>query len=307
MATNEDERFNILIVDDDRANLDILMHILKTDYGVKVAKSGQAALKVANSHPPDLVLLDVLMPDMDGFQVLGELKESDKTRHIPVIFVTGLARVEDEERGFREGAVDYIVKPFNTSIVKARVKTHLQIVKHLRTIERLGMIDALTDIPNRRSFDKQFPILWRNAHRSQVPLGLMILDADRFKNYNDTYGHPQGDVMLQNLARCIIQNLRRPLDLAARVGGEEFAVVVPDTELEGARQVADRIREAVEALEIPCLHSDAITRATVSIGVGVCVPSADSRSEEFIARVDGLLYAAKQAGRNRVEAAEIYL
>ncbi len=307
MATNEEDRFNILIVDDDRVNLDILLHILKPDYGVKVAKSGRAALKVANGHPPDLILLDVLMPDMNGFEVLGELKESDRTRHIPVIFVTGLARVEDEERGFREGAVDYIVKPFNASIVQARVKTHLQIVKHLRTIERLGMIDALTDIPNRRAFDRQFPVLWRNALRSQSPLGLMILDADKFKNYNDTYGHLQGDVFLQNLAQCITRSLRRPLDLAARIGGEEFAVVVPGTDLEGARRVAESIRLAVEVLEIPCQRSDVVTKATVSIGVGVCIPETESRSEEFFARVDGLLYAAKQGGRNRVVEAEIHL
>ncbi len=307
MLMEEENRFDILIVDDDRSNLDVLMHILKPEYGIKVAKSGAAALKVANAHPPDLILLDVLMPDMDGFQVLAELKESDITRHIPVIFVTGLARVEDEERGFREGAVDYIVKPFTHSIVKARVKTHLQIVKHLRTIERLGMIDALTDIPNRRSFDNQLPVLWRNSQRNKEELGLMILDADKFKVYNDTYGHPQGDVLLQNLAKTIIQCLRRPLDLAARIGGEEFAVVVPGTNLEGARRVAETIRAAVEDLAIPCLHSGVVTRVTVSIGVGVCVPEADNKMQDFVARVDELLYAAKQAGRNRVRAETITL
>lgn len=224
---NKPGKFTILIVDDERSNIDVLMHILKPDYGVRIAKSGSSALKVAREHQPDLILLDVLMPDMSGFDVLRELKESDQTRHIPAIFVTGLSKVEDEERGFHAGAVDYIVKPFNHAIVKARVETHLKIIKQMRMIERLGMIDALTDIANRRSFDNQLLIEWRRAIRENACISLLILDVDHFKRYNDTHGHPQGDRLLQSLGRIIAGSLKRSTDLGARLGGEEFAVILP--------------------------------------------------------------------------------
>ncbi|MCC8116486.1 MAG: diguanylate cyclase [Planctomycetes bacterium] len=294
------ERFNILIVDDERSNIDVLMHILKPEYGMRVAKTGAAAIKVATETQPELILLDVLLPDMNGFEVLSALKESDATRHIPVIFVTGLARVEDEERGFKAGAVDYIVKPFNNSIVKARVRTHLQIVKQIRTIERLGLIDPLTDIPNRRSFDNQAQVLWRSSIRDCEPLGLLILDADNFKQYNDTYGHPQGDVLLQSVGRNIADCLRRPMDVAARIGGEEFAVLLPDTNLEGAVLVAESIRQKIESCVVPCQHSNADTAITVSIGAGSRIAKHDDRLEDFIAEVDEKMYAAKMGGRNRV-------
>ncbi|MCD8349062.1 MAG: diguanylate cyclase [Planctomycetaceae bacterium] len=296
----DDARFNILIVDDERSNIDVLTHILKPQYGVRVAKTGASALKMANEHQPDLILLDVLLDDMSGFEVLAALKESDQTRHIPVIFVTGLARVEDEEQGFRSGAVDYIVKPFNNSIVLARVKTHLMIVKQIRTIERLGMIDALTDIPNRRSFDHQITVEWRRAVREAQPISLLIIDADQFKRYNDTYGHPQGDALLQSIARNISRSLKRPTDLCARLGGEEFAVVLPGTDLDGALLVAEQVRRSIETCKVPSPHTDSMTSITVSIGVATTVPGQDDKIEDLMARADQKLYQAKQEGRNRV-------
>ncbi len=296
----DDARFNILIVDDERSNIDVLTHILKPQYGVRVAKTGASALKMANEHQPDLILLDVLLDDMSGFEVLAALKESDQTRHIPVIFVTGLARVEDEEQGFRSGAVDYIVKPFNNSIVLARVKTHLMIVKQIRTIERLGMIDALTDIPNRRSFDHQITVEWRRAVRESQPISLLIIDADQFKRYNDTYGHPQGDALLQSIAMNISRALKRPTDLCARLGGEEFAVVLPGTDLDGALLVAEQVRRSIEMCKVPSPHTNTMTSITVSIGVASTVPGQEDRIEDLMSRADQKLYQAKQEGRNRV-------
>ena len=296
----ESNKPTLLLVDDERSSLDVLMHILKPEHDLRIAKSGAAALKVAEEHRPDLILLDILMPDMDGYEILGRLKNSDRTRDIPVIFITGLSQAEDEEKAFNLGARDYIVKPFNNAIVRARVRTQLQIVKHIRTIERLGMIDALTDIPNRRSFDNHLLVEWRQAVRQKTSIALLMADADRFKLYNDTYGHPQGDLVLQTVARCIVGCLRRPTDLAARVGGEEFGVILPETDLAGAMQVAESIRSLVAATDIPCLHKDATTKITVSIGAAAMIPEADDTAEDFFARADAKLYEAKMRGRNTV-------
>lgn len=287
-------------MDDERSNLDVLMHILKPNYGVRVAKSGTSALKVATEYQPDLILLDVLMPDMSGFEVLRALKESDRTRHIPAIFVTGLSRVEDEERGFHAGAVDYIVKPFNHAIVKARVETHLKIIKQMRMIERLGMIDALTDIANRRSFDNQLSIEWRRSTREESCISLLILDVDHFKRYNDTHGHPQGDRLLQSLAHIIADSLKRSTDLGARLGGEEFSVILPATPLNGAVALAESIRQQIEENRLICSHCGEETGVTVSIGVACMIPSVDCKSEELISKADAKLYEAKLSGRNKV-------
>lgn len=296
----ERNTFSILVVDDERSNLDVLTYILKPQYSVQVAKSGSAALKRAQSQKPDLILLDIMMPDMDGFEVLTELKSCDDTRHIPVIFITGLARVEDEEKGFLLGAVDYIVKPFKNSIVKARVRTHLRIVRQIRTIERLGMIDALTDIPNRRSFDQRLDQEWSRAMRDRAPLSLLMLDVDNFKIYNDTYGHPQGDVLLQSLAQVLTTTLQRPADFAARIGGEEFAVLLPATDLHGALAVAEDLRKNVEALQIPDVNNDSFTSVTISLGAASVIPDVSNPLSDFVSRADEALYAAKNSGRNRV-------
>lgn len=294
------DAFTILVVDDERSNLDVLTFILKSQYSVQVAKSGEAALKRARDQKPDLILLDIMMPDMDGFEVLAELKASDDTRHIPVIFITGLARVEDEEKGFLLGAVDYIVKPFNTSIVKARVRTHMRIVKQIRTIERLGMIDALTDIPNRRSLDQRLDVEWERCIASEMPLNLLILDVDRFKLYNDTYGHPQGDLLLQSLAQTLTASLPRPEDFVSRMGGEEFAILLPAISHAKALEVAESVRANVEAMEIPDSNNAGATKVTISIGVASVTPTISDTISAFISVADAALYEAKNTGRNKV-------
>lgn len=292
--------FSILVVDDDRSNLDVLSFILKPQYTVQVAKSGLSALKRAQDQQPDLILLDVLMPDMNGFEVLAELKASDATRHIPVIFITGLGQAEDEERGFLLGAVDYIVKPFKSSTIKARVRTHMRIVKQIHTIERLCLIDGLTDIPNRRNLDQRLEAEWSSARRDKSPLSLFIVDVDKFKNFNDTYGHPQGDVLLQSLAQVLSSILKRPRDFTARMGGEEFAVLLPDTTLSGALAIAEELRQKVEEMRIPTTDNSGTLSVTVSIGVTSLTPDSNSQLSAFVSRADAALYAAKEAGRNTV-------
>lgn len=297
---NEKNIFSILVVDDERSNLDVLTFILKSQYSVQVAKSGAVALKRAREQKPDLILLDIMMPDMNGFEVLAELKAHDETRHIPVIFITGLARVEDEEKGFLLGAVDYIVKPFNTSIVKARVRTHMRIVKQIRTIERIGLVDALTDIPNRRSMDQRLDTEWERAKIAAMPLSLLIADVDKFKLYNDTFGHPQGDVLLQNLAQTLTSTLKRTDDFVARIGGEEFAVLLPYTPLAGALSIAEELRASVEVMEVSDTTNSAATKVTISIGVSTIVPAASDSVGAFLAAADSALYEAKNTGRNKV-------
>jgi diguanylate cyclase (GGDEF)-like protein len=287
-----------LAVDDEKANLLVLNHIL-AEYTIVTAASGTEALERVAADSPDLILLDIIMPGIDGFEVLKRLKEIEETAAIPVIIITGLSGDDDEEKGLLLGAVDYITKPFKNHIVQARVRTHIQIVRQMRTIEQLGLIDPLTGIANRRSFDDRFALEWRRTHREHKPLSFMMMDVDKFKVYNDTYGHPQGDALLKELAKIFASAAKRAADLACRLGGEEFGVLLPETDLDAAVKAAEKIRLSVEALRVPA-KDGGITQATISIGVVSMIPDDSMKAADFIARADKRLYAAKAGGRNRV-------
>jgi len=289
----------ILIVDDEKMNIIALAHFLEQQYEIIMAANGTSALEAAEKHVPDIILLDVLMPDMSGFDVLVRLKNSTATMHIPVIFITGLTGAVDEARGLSLGAVDYITKPFNKSIVKARIKTHLKMSEYVHTIEKLCMLDGLTGIPNRRGFDARMKAEWGRAHRDQKPLGLIMLDIDNFKKYNDTYGHPQGDVLLTAIADVLTKTLNRSTDFASRWGGEEFTVLLPDTGVDGTNKIAEQMRINIKDTLVPC-GDGTITSATVSLGAISIIPGVDDLAANFIAEADKLLYNAKKAGKNRV-------
>lgn len=295
-----EQRSSILVVDDDISSLEVLDYILGQQYNVLTANSGKEALTLAREKHPDLILLDIIMPDISGFDLLLELKESDLTRNIPVIFITGLDDIQDEETGFFLGAVDYIAKPIRESILRARVKTHIKIVNQMRTIERLGMLDALTELPNRRNFDQKLAAEWSRGLREETPVGLVILDVDKFKAYNDTYGHPQGDVLLKAVARVLADTLKRPGDAAARWGGEEFVALLPGTPLEGAAAIAEEVRKNIEATIVPLEKGNAPTSVTASFGVAALVPRPDNSAKDLIEAADRRLYKAKSSGRNRV-------
>jgi len=288
----EQNKFNILIVDDNQADLDELCDILQAEYRTVIATTGAEALEIAAQDKPDLILMDVILQGMSDFEVLSALKESKCTQSIPVICITSLNNVADEEKGLTLGAVDYITKPFHKSIVKARIKTHLRIVEQLRTIERLHSFDALTEIPNRKSFDKQLAAEWGRAVRAQAFISIIMIDADRFKAVNDKYGHQHGDMVLKELAATIKSAIKRPADYFARWGGEEFAALLPNTELDGAMALAEEIRAKVEAE----------SSVTVSVGVATVIPSAEICVDDFFRQADQALYHAKQSGRNRVKA-----
>ncbi len=295
----QDDNFTILIVDDSQFNLEILKHTLKDDYSIIIAKTGQEALAKATAEKPDLILLDIVMPDMSGYDVLVALKENEETINIPVIFITGLNNDENEEKGLMLGAVDYITRPFNHAIVRARVATHIKIVQQIRTIELLGKLDGLTQIPNRRSFDERMRVEWGRAVREAEPISIILLDVDKFKKYNDTYGHLQGDKMLQETARLLQNSLFRTTDFAARYGGEEFIAILPNTCLEGAVLISERIRNRMEKNVVPDNEGNA-TYATVSIGAACIIPTREDIPSELVDQADKALYKAKETGRNRI-------
>ncbi|MCL2669788.1 MAG: diguanylate cyclase [Syntrophaceae bacterium] len=292
------KEFTVLITDDEKMNVAMLYDILSPMYNVLVSRNGPRALELAREYRPDLILLDILMPKMSGFEVITKLKESNATNQIPVIFITGLADATNEEKGFFLGAVDYIAKPLNKAIVQARVNTHIKIVDQMRTIERIGLIDPLTKISNRRGFENRLNTEWSRAFREQIPISILLLDIDEFKNYNDTYGHQQGDVALKTFAETSAKMVLRSIDFAARWGGEEFVLLLPGTGVDGAADVAERVRKSVETSVIPT-EDGAETRITVSIGVNSVIPSTGISTADFINKADQALYRAKESGRNR--------
>ena len=292
--------FTLLIVDDEKQNRTLLTELLQDDYQIILAKNGVQALERAQSHLPDLILLDVLMPEMDGLEVIRALKSADLTRHIPVIFVSALDKPDDEERGLDLGAVDYIAKPFHPPIVRVRVRNHLQAVHQRRLLEQLALIDSLTEIPNRRRFVEVYEREWRRCMRNQRPLSLIVLDVDLFKRYNDTYGHAAGDVVLKRVAGAIQSALKRPGDFVARFGGEEFVVVLPDVDAAHGWQMAEKIRLAIENERIPYPESDAGPWLSISLGGATLVPSGVEVDARLFDEADRVLYEAKGSGRNRV-------
>jgi diguanylate cyclase (GGDEF)-like protein len=239
------------------------------------------------------------MHEVDGYAVISDLRKNERTRNIPIIFVTTLGEENDEEKGLALGAADYIVKPFSPSIVKLRIRNQLKMMEQIRINERLSMYDQLTDLPNRRSFEIRLSAEWGRASREKTPISLLVIDIDRFKNYNDTYGHLQGDVALQYVAKAFKRCLRRPVDFVARWGGEEFIVILPNTDSKGTKEVAESIRKSVEQLEIPVSDND-ITKTTVSIGAITQDNEQYKTTDELISKADIALYEAKNQGRNRV-------
>ena len=290
---------SLLIIDDEKVNLKILTHILSPDYTIYTATNGANGIKIAREHLPDLILLDILMPEMDGYETLAEIKKYEKTKKIPVIFITGLDSEKDEEKGLALDAADYIIKPFSSLIVKLRVRNQIQMLNQLRTIEYLSMHDQLTQLPNRRSFDERLRMEWNQAIREQTPISILMTDLDKFKKFNDMYGHQQGDTVLRMVAGIFPQSLKRPGDFAARWGGEEFTVLLPNTPLSGAMDIAERIRAAVESIKIPCADGSTLN-ITISIGVNSHLPTKDSSMTSFVSTADKALYDAKQSGRNIV-------
>jgi len=300
----KNKKQRILIVDDEPANIKVLGSALREEYQVSFATSGEQALLIAGTDT-DLILLDIMMEGMDGYEVCQKLKNSRKTKNIPIIFITAMSNEEDETRGLEAGAVDYITKPFSMPIVKARVRTHLELKKHRDILENLSSLDGLTGIPNRRRFDEFLDQEWKRAVRDGSFLSLIMIDIDYFKKFNDTYGHCAGDDCLRKVAQALAESVNRPSDLVARYGGEEFAAVLPKTDREGAIFVADTMRKKIESLHIPHTHSEPLPFLTVSIGTASIIPKPGADMPVLVNAGDRALYEAKHSGRNQLKTADL--
>lgn len=301
-------RQTILVVDDVPANIKVLGESLKSEYKIRLATDGMKALKIAgSSNPPDLILLDIIMPEMDGYEVCKNLKADRTTANIPVIFITAMNQEEEETMGLELGAVDYITKPFSLPIVRARIKTHLELKRHRDILEGLSTLDGLTGIPNRRRFDNFLNIEWIRALRESNPISLIMVDIDHFKLYNDNYGHAAGDDCLKEVARCLADSVQRPADFVARYGGEEFGVVLPSTDMEGAVTVANTLIKQISQLNIPHAYSEVAGRVTISLGAATILPVRKLSLMVLVEGADKCLYEAKEAGRNRIKNRDLNL
>jgi diguanylate cyclase (GGDEF)-like protein len=318
----------ILIIDDNPTNLKVAVEYLEA-YGfvVLVAQDGESGIERTKFALPDIILLDILMPGLDGFETCNRLKADVATKDIPVIFMTALASTEDKVKGFAVGAVDYVTKPIQREELLARITTHLRIqalTRQLqlqnqqlqqqawelrqaqasaeaayRELQRLANLDSLTQVANRRRFDEYLNLEWRRMLREQSPLSLILCDIDYFKRYNDCYGHQAGDNCLKQIAQAIDCTLNRPGDLVARYGGEEFAIILPNTPATGAAQIAEMILAAIAQLQIPHAQSKVSAYVTVCLGVSSQIVQPNLQPHTLIAAADRALYTAKKQGRDR--------
>ncbi len=297
-------RPRILIVDDVPANIKMLREVLKSNYDIIFATSGPDAIELMEPKAlPDLILLDIMMPDMDGYEVCRILKSDDLTAKIPIIFITSKDDEEDEIKGFELGAVDYVTKPFSIPVVKARVQTHVELKQQREILENLSSIDGLTGVPNRRNFDEFLDRNWHFCMRAGKAISLIMIDIDHFKTYNDHYGHLEGDECLKQVAAILKNCITRDTDIVARYGGEEFGCVLPVTDMEGVLSIAELMRKSIEALAIPHAQSGTANCVTISLGVASMVPMKDAPSNTIIKVADNALYAAKMSTRNCVKKA----
>ncbi len=309
---------DLLIVDDDPGTIKLLASMLDDMGEIRFATNGEDALRMVRAKPPDLILLDAMMPGMNGFDLCKTLKRNPELGNLPILFITARTDMESEVRALDAGAVDFITKPPNPPIVRARVRTHLTLKQRTDQLRRLSSIDFLTGIPNRRAFDTALEQEWRRAYRTGNPLFVLMIDVDCFKSYNDHYGHQAGDDCLRAIAGVLKSSVNRSGEAAARYGGEEFAVVLPGSNAEEALLLAEKMRMGVSALNIPHARSEISPNVTISIGVaGIASPRCASSGQpghsdscsaagkcpdglwRLVKTADKALYEAKRQGRNK--------
>ena len=321
---------DILIVDDKPENLRLLATMLnKQGYEIRTAINGKLCLRAAKAIVPDLILLDINMPDLNGYQVCQQLRKATPTQNVPIIFLSALSEPLDKVKAFQSGGNDYVSKPFQIEEVCIRIANQLKISSLQKQLEAqkqelewqnsrleteiqsriaaetqllqinqqlqvLATKDSLTQLANRHLFDRFLSQEWRRMSREKLPLSLILGDVDYFKRYNDRFGHQKGDRCLQQVARAISDVVKRPADLVARYGGEEFAIILPNTNAQGAMSVAENIRQQVESLQIEHPESLVTNYVTISLGVACTVPDFKTNPQKLIQTADDALYEAKQ-------------
>ncbi|MGJ0352448.1 diguanylate cyclase [Aliarcobacter cryaerophilus] len=296
----------ILVVDDMTTTLLLIHDLLKDTYEVKIAKSGTKALEILNApNDIDLILLDIEMPDINGYDVCKRIKNNDTIKNIPIIFITGRTSQEDEEYGLNLGAIDYITKPFNKAIVKLRIKNYLDLKIKNDMLEKLSMYDGLTNIRNRRFFDETFEKTFNEIKRDKKSLAVLMIDIDFFKPYNDNYGHGQGDETLRKVAKALEKTIKRASDFVARYGGEEFVILLKDINKNGVEAVANNLLNAVRELKITHEFSKIENYVTISIGASFYNSSSDITKLELLLKADETLYSVKNSGRNNFAILEV--
>ncbi|MDJ0554485.1 MAG: PleD family two-component system response regulator [Microcoleaceae cyanobacterium MO_207.B10] len=312
----------ILIVDDEKTIRLILRRVMEKDgYQVMEANNGKECLEICEKQLPNLILLDAMMPGLDGFTCCSELQKKFEEETPPVLMITVLDDQGSVDLAFQVGAKDYVTKPIHWAVLRQRVRRLLQtqwamnelrrqvekermltekLEKANEELERLASIDSLTMLANRRYFDKFIKNEWKRGIRTSFPLSVVMCDVDFFKAYNDTYGHPAGDLCLKKVAEVICNNVNRSTDLVARYGGEEFIVVLPETDVKGAIYVAEKIRKGIKDSAIEHQNSQVSNYVTISCGVATYYPQLESDLNDLINDADLALYEAKSQGRNRV-------
>jgi len=318
----EEFTIKILIVDDIEANLFSFRAVLARE-GLQIfeANNGNTALKILMKEDIDIVLMDVQMPDINGFEVAQLMRENIRTMNIPIIFITAINKEERYMfKGYELGAVDYLYKPISNELLRSKVKVFVKLQLQSKIIEaksnelkikieelekaekelyRITRTDQLTGVLNRRAIDESLDLIWRRAIRNKSSVTLLMIDIDNFKNYNDTYGHVEGDVCLRKVARMIADTLLRPYDIAARFGGEEFIVLLPETDVIGGKKVAEQIRKNVENMSIENSIEGDSGIVTISIGLAGIVPVSNDEKEMLLQCADEAMYRAKGSGKNR--------
>jgi diguanylate cyclase (GGDEF)-like protein len=304
------DSYQVLIVDDTPANIDILKKVLAAEgYGLSIAHSGEVALDIVSRSLPDLILMDVTMPGLDGFETCQKIKSDPSTRDIPIIFVTANNDTEDIVKGFDVGGVDYITKPYQLKEVLSRIKTHLQnrtlikrnalLIADLREsnnkLDIMSRTDPLTGLSNRRDVNEKIEAELVRFERNKNPFSLILGDIDHFKKINDTFGHDAGDYVLVQVAQLMTQSIRRQ-DVVARWGGEEFLIFLPETNIAGGLKLAEDIRQKIEVEEF-CFDQKNIA---VTMSFGVCISEAKLPSKSLVKKADDCLYKAKETGRNKI-------
>jgi diguanylate cyclase (GGDEF)-like protein len=312
----------ILIVDDKKENVFSLRELLQEENNtIFEAFSGEECLMILLNETVDLVLLDIQMPKMDGYETATYIRENDRTKTIPIIFVTAATKTDSINlKGYQNGAIDIIYKPINPTILRSKVSLFLEIAESRKKleeqvslltrlneenkqmqaeIEQLALQDYLTKVSNRRKLDTDLQNLYRNAYRNKESIAIMMIDLDNFKGYNDYFGHTVGDEALKEIAKTIQETISRPLDTVGRFGGEEFLVILPKTDAAGAMKIAERIREAVYNLNIKHSPTNQYKYMSISIGVTACIPTDYNDALEIVKKSDKALYMAKNDGRNK--------
>lgn len=295
----------ILIIDHQIDDLRGLGTFLKGMGEIIFATSAEVGLFLADQRQPDLIIANGSMPTLSGPELCQRLKLGPKTAGCAVIIVGEQDADRQEIEALEAGAVDFIHKPYREAVLRARIKTHLNLYQQHSQLQVLADRDGLTEVYNRRYFDCQGRLEWQRHYRQQQPLTLALLDIDHFKSYNDTYGHMQGDFCLREVAQALVQNSRRPAEFVARYGGEEFAVILPNTDARDARKYGQWICEQIHNLAIPHNASPTIPFVTISAGIATTIPTSQASLENLLATADSALYMAKEAGRNQFALAQL--